>query len=160
MTDYEFHEPTFYGTTEERWEEPSREALPDQPAAAAGHFLLSASGFPPESVEDLALPVVDAEGDLNRHALADAVTGPDSVASLDASDRIERRVEETVADLEAEQFPEGDEGVSTEVAAEHEGPPEEQHEHEVEQKLHTDDEAREYAAEEALDDEDRPEKGR
>lgn len=163
---YELHEPTFYDTTAERWEEPSRQAFDDSRVEVVDdHYLLSASGFPPESYEDLELPVVDEDGRLNRNALADAAYGPNSVESLDVSEAVEEETKDLVHDLLDEQFDSLPQTMSREERRERMlAWLEEQREdrHEAEQKLHTDDEARELQAEEEREasQEDRPETGR
>lgn len=162
----ELHEPTYYGTTAERWDEPGRQAYDDSRVEAVDdHFLLSASGFPPDSYDDLALPVVDEEGQLNRNALADAAYGPDSVEQLDVDEELEEEVKELVHDLLGEEFDSLPETMSRaeekeQILAWQEE--QREHEHEVEQKLHTDDEARELEAEEKWEEsqDDRPEEGR
>ncbi|MFB6219930.1 MAG: hypothetical protein ABEH90_00705 [Halolamina sp.] len=163
---YELHEPTFYDTTAERWDAPSRQEFDDSRVEAVDdHYLLSASGFPPDAFEDLELPVVDEEGRLNRNALADAAYGANSVETLDVSTDVVEEVKDLVHDLLNEQFDSlpqtmsrGEEKERMLAWLEEEA---EAH-HEVEQKLHTDDEARELQAEEELEasQEDRPETGR
>lgn len=164
MSDYEFHEPTFYGTTAERWEAP---ASPDLDAGnletAAGHFLLSTSGFPPDDPADLELPVVDEEGRLNRNALANAAHGPDSVETLDVSADLETTVKNAIHELlrdEFESMPGTKAKVASELLAWEET--EAEHEHEVAQKRTTDDEQRYHEARENVEEhgEERPEKGR
>ncbi|MBP1988336.1 hypothetical protein [Halolamina salifodinae] len=161
---YEPHEPTFYDTTAERWEEPSRQAFDDSRVVAVDdHFLLSATGFPPESYEDLELPVVDEDGRLNRNALADAGYGPGSVETLDVSEDLEEAVKELIHDLLESEFDSLPQTMSRgEQRDRMLGWLEEQREdrHEAEQKLHTDDEARELEAEVDQDEEERPEQGR
>lgn len=163
---YELHEPTFYDTTAERWEAPDRQAFDDSRVAAVDdHFLLSASGFPPESYDDLELPVVDEDGQLNRNALANAAYGPGSVETLEVPDGLEEETRELAHELLREHFDSlpqtmsrGEEKVR--MLAWQEEQAEDQHE--AEQKLHTDDEARELEAEEEMEtsEEDRPETGR
>lgn len=161
---YELHEPTFYDTTAERWEVPSRQEFDDSRVAAVDdHFLLSASGFPPERYEDLELPVVDDEGRLNRNALADAAYGPGSVETLDVSEDVEAEVEDLVHDLLESEFDSLPQTMSRGEQRERMlAWLEEQREdrHEAEQKLHTDDQERELEAEIDQDEEERPEQGR
>lgn len=163
---YELHDPTFYETTAERWEEPSRQEFDDSRVEAVDdHYLLSASGFPPESYDDLELPVVDADGRLNRNALADAAYGPGSVERLDVSEELESEITDLIHELLREEFDslpqtmsrgEERERMLTWLEEEQEA------QHAAEQKLHTDDEARELEAEEDREasGEERPEKGR
>lgn len=163
---YELHEPTFYDTTAARWEAPSRQDFDDSRVDAVDdHFLLSASGFPPASYDDLELPVVDEAGQLNRNALADAAYGPGSVEMLDVSEDLAEETRDLIHDLLEEQFDSLPQTMSRgeqreEMLAWQEERQEDRHE--VEQKLHTDDEARELEADEQLDEtqEERPEKGR
>lgn len=163
---YELHEPTFYDTTAERWEAPDRQEYDDSRVAAVDdHFLLSASGFPPEQYEDLELPVVDEDGQLNRNALANAAYGPGSVEMLDVSDELEEETKELAHELLREQFDSLPQTMSRGEEKERMlawQEEQQQDQHTAEQKLHTDDEARELKAEEELEasEEDRPETGR
>lgn len=68
---YEVHVPSFRGTATEGWEPPTPDCEPSLHALGE-HYLLSETGFPPESADDLALPVVDADGDLHWSALLHA----------------------------------------------------------------------------------------
>lgn len=161
---YELHEPTFDGTTTDRWVEPDWEEIAGaDPATVSGHFLLCEGGFPPESVNNLALPVVDGAGRLNRNALADAVYGDASVNSLDVTEEIDEAVTERCMTLLSEQFesmPESIEAVDDLLLAWR------QHRdvqfHDIEQKRLTDDEERYYEAkgQRIETGEVRPEKGR
>lgn len=164
MSDYELHEPTFAGTTAERWEAPDPDTLDGANVGSIdGHYLLSESGFPPSSIDDLALPVVDERGRLNRNALANAAHGPGSVEALDVADDLEVAVKDAIHQLLRDEF-EGTAARKGEVARqllareEHQA----EHEHEVAQKLHTDDEQRRLDAEEQVHEQEgeRPEKGR
>jgi hypothetical protein len=65
---YEVHVPSYRGTATAGWERPPPDCEPTLQALAE-HYLLSESGFPPDSADDLALPVVDAEGRLHESAL-------------------------------------------------------------------------------------------
>mgnify|MGYP001627246089 FL=1 len=160
---YELHEPTFDGTTAERWTEPDWESIAgSDPETVAGQFLLCEGGFPPETLDDLALPVVDEQLRLNRNALADAVYGADGLRTLDVSEATAEAVEERCLELLRDHFesmPETVEGVDELLLAwrEHEA----ERFHEVEQKRHTDDEERYYEVrgERIETDEERPEKG-
>lgn len=163
---YELHEPTFYDTTAEQWEEPSRQEFDNSRVELVDdHFLLSASGFPPDSYDDLELPVVDDDGRLNRNALANAAYGPGSVERLDVPEDLEEETKELIHDLLEEHFDSLPQSMSrAEQRDRMLAWREEQQEdrHEAEQKLHTDDEARELEADEQIDEtqEERPEKGR
>lgn len=160
---YELHEPTFDGTTDERWTEPDwSEIAGGDPGTVAGHFLLCADGFPPESLDDLELAVVDERGRLNRNALADAIYGPHSVETLDVEEDLRAEVETYAKELLRDRFesmPETLQAVDEQLLAWQEKQAE--HAHEVEQKAHTDDEARyhEIEGQQRESGEERPEKG-
>jgi hypothetical protein len=159
---YEFHEPTFDGTTDERWTGHDWPAIADEPEAVAGHFLLCADGFPPESVGDLELAVVDRRGRLNRNALADAVYGPNGVQQLDVADELAEEIESYARDRLRDHFesmPETLQGVDKRLLAWQEETAE--HSHELEQKMRTDDEARyhEVRGQQQETGAERPEKG-
>ncbi|MFC6725617.1 hypothetical protein ACFQE1_14830 [Halobium palmae] len=104
MTDYESHDPGYSGTTTDDWDAPRENDFDtDDLAEIADHFLLPASGFPPEAFEDLKLPVADADGDLDLNALetahggahsVEAVEGIDDGTKPDAKERIERLARE------------------------------------------------------------------
>lgn len=157
----EIHEPTFDGATEDRWVEPDWEALADgSPDAVAGHFLLSRTGFPPDDVDDLAVPVVDEEGRLNLHALADVAVGIDDV---DVDEDTEEEIVELAHELIRDNFaawPETKAGVKERLLAWRK----EQHdrEQEVKQKMTTDDEDRygDVKDQQSETGPERPEKGR
>lgn len=87
MGEYDTHEPDYSGTTTEEWDAPQQEDFDtDDLAEIADHFVLSASGFPPEKFTDLKLPVVDPDGDLNLNALQTAHGGGHSVEAVDGID--------------------------------------------------------------------------
>lgn len=76
VTDYEMHEAKFSGTTTDEWDDPQLEDVStDDLSDVADQFVLSASGFPPENVTDLKLPVVEPSGELNKNALQTAKSG-------------------------------------------------------------------------------------
>lgn len=163
---YELHEPTFSDTTAERWEAPSRQEYDDSNVEAVDdHYLLSGSGFPPETDDDLELPVVDEEGRLNRNALANAAYGPGSVERLDVSEDLKEKTKDLIHELLRENFDSLPQTMNRDEEKERmlgwqeaEGADR----HEAEQKLHTDDEARTLEAQEDRDmsDDERPETGR
>lgn len=160
---YELHEPTFEGTVNDRWTEPDwSEIAGNDPETVAGHFLLCEDGFPPGSVEELELAAVDERGRLNRNALADAVYGPHSVETLDVDEKLEEDVKEYVTELLRNHFdsmPETVPEVDERLLAWQEE--EAERAHEVEQKMHTDDDARyhEVKGQRQETNEERPEKG-
>ncbi|MFC7156119.1 hypothetical protein ACFQPA_11740 [Halomarina halobia] len=108
MTDYEVHEPDYSGTTTEEWSAPREEDFDtDDLSEIDGHFLLSASGFPPEAFTDLKLPVVDPDGDLNENALQTAHGGAHGVEAVDdIDDDTVERVRDLIEDLSQREFDE------------------------------------------------------
>lgn len=108
MTDYEMHEPTYSGTTTSDWESPQMEDFDTDDLSEIGeHFVLSASGFPPENFTDLKIPVVEPGGDLNENALQAAHGGAHSVESIDDIDSdTESDVKELLEELSREEFDE------------------------------------------------------
>lgn len=105
MTDYEVHQPNFHETGTEHWDEPDRADFGERDLDVIDdHFLLSASGFPPEVFGDLELPVVTPDGELNLHGLQNAHTGPDSVETLDLDEETERTVKDLIESLIHEHF--------------------------------------------------------
>ena len=108
MTDYEVHEPDYSGTTTEDWEAPQKNDFDtDDLSEIADHFVLSASGFPPDAFTDLKVPVVDPDGNLNRNALQTAHGGAHSVEAVeDVDDETVEEVEELLEDLAQEAFDE------------------------------------------------------
>ena len=83
LQDYEMHIPDWSGTTESDWSSPDMEDFDtDDLEEIAAHFLISATGFPPENFGDLKLPVVEPNGDLNVNALA-AVKGGRGVSAVE-----------------------------------------------------------------------------
>ncbi|SEO56600.1 hypothetical protein SAMN04487948_103260 [Halogranum amylolyticum] len=106
MTDYSLHEPEFSGTTDGGWDEPQLEDFDtDDLSAVDDHFLLSADGFPPENFTDLKLPVVDPDGNLNRHALQTAKSGGHGVGAIDdVDDDTKEDVKELIDRLANEHF--------------------------------------------------------
>ncbi|MFD1565154.1 hypothetical protein ACFR99_16580 [Haloarchaeobius amylolyticus] len=106
------HEPEFSGTTTEEWDEPRLEDFDtDDLSEVADHFLLSASGFPPENFTDLKLPVVDPDGNLNRNALQTVKSGGHGVGAVDDIDEDKQdSVEELIDELANEGFEDADFG--------------------------------------------------
>ena len=106
------HEPDVSGTTTEEWDDPRLEDFDtDDLGEVAGHFLLSASGFPPENFTDLKLPVVEPDGDLNKNALQTAKSGGHGVGAIDdIDDDKQESVEELIDDLANERFENADFG--------------------------------------------------
>lgn len=108
MTDYERHEPSYSGTTTEEWHAPQLEDFDtDDLSAVADHFVLSASGFPPENFTDLNVPVVDPDGNLNENALQTAHGGAHSVESVEnIDDETAAAVQDLLEDLARTEFDE------------------------------------------------------
>ncbi|WP_265109280.1 hypothetical protein [Halosolutus halophilus] len=112
MTGYEMHEPEFSGTTAEEWDDPQLEDFDtDDLGEVAAHFVLSASGFPPENFTDLKLPVVDPGGDLNKNALSTAKSGGRGVGAIeDLDDEKAEETEDLIDDLANDHFEDADFG--------------------------------------------------
>lgn len=106
MTDYQMHEPEYSGTSTAEWESPQMEDFDtDDLSEIGGHFVLSASGFPPENFTDLKVPVVEPGGDLNENALQAAHGGAHSVEAIDDVDSdTEADVKELLEELSREEF--------------------------------------------------------
>ncbi len=112
MGTYEVHEPEYSGTTTDEWDEPRLEDFDtDDLGEVADHFLLSASGFPPENFTDLKLPVVGPDGYLNRNALQTAKSGGHGVGAIDdLADDERAEIEDLIDDLANERFEDADFG--------------------------------------------------
>lgn len=112
MTDYDVHEPDFSGTTTEEWDEPQLEDFDtDDLSDVDDHFILSASGFPPENFTDLKLPVVDPDENLNKNALQTAKSGGHGVGAVEDLDDDKRDdIEDMIDDLANEHFEDADFG--------------------------------------------------
>ncbi|UTF52911.1 hypothetical protein [Natronosalvus rutilus] len=112
MTDYDYHEPDFSGTTTEDWDDPQLEDFDtDGLDEVADHFILSSSGFPPENFTDLKLPVVDPDGNLNKNALATAKSGGRGVGAVeDLDDEAADEITDLIDDLANEHFDDADFG--------------------------------------------------
>ena len=108
MTDYDVHEPDYSGTTTAEWSAPDEEDFDtDDLSEIDDHFVLSASGFPPEKFTDLKLPVVEPGGALNENALQSAHGGAHSVEAIDDADEdTTAQAKEIVESLGAEAFDE------------------------------------------------------
>ena len=106
MPDYAVHEPEYSGTTEEDWDDPQLNDFDtDDLGEVADHFVLSASGFPPENFSDLKIPVVDPDGNLNLDALRTAYSGGHSVEKTeDIDDGTVEEVRDVLEDLAEEGF--------------------------------------------------------
>lgn len=112
MTDYEMHEPEFSGMPTAEWDDPQLEDFDtDDLSEVDDHFVLSASGFPPETFTDLKLPVVEPSGELNRNALQTAKSGGHGVGAVeDLDDDLQSEVEDLVDELANEHFEAADFG--------------------------------------------------
>ncbi len=106
------HEPEFSATTTEEWDDPQLEDFEtDDLSEVDDHFVLSASGFPPENFTDLKLPVVEPGGELNRNALQTAKSGGHGVGAVeDLDDDLRKEIEGLIDDLANEHFEEADFG--------------------------------------------------
>lgn len=107
---YDVHRPDFEGTTTESWADPSVAAYDaSDPAELADNFLLSASGFPPDDADDLALPVVDTDDQLNLEALEEARSGVEGVdTDADLAPATHAKARRLVEKLVQENFERGD----------------------------------------------------
>lgn len=105
-TDYDVHEPDYAGTTTEEWDAPQQNDFgTDDLGEIADHFVLSASGFPPDAFTDLKIPVVDPDGNLNENALQSAHGGAHSVEAIDdVDDETVDEVEDLLEELSREAF--------------------------------------------------------
>jgi len=105
LQDYEMHTPDWSGTTENEWSTPDMEDFDTEDLEEiAPHFLISATGFPPENFTDLKLPVVEPNGDLNVNALA-AVKGGRGVTAVDGlGSDMEERIINWVNETANEEF--------------------------------------------------------
>lgn len=117
LQETEVHEPDFSGTTESSWDKPALEDFGEEPdmSDVADHFIVSVTGFPPENFGDLALPVVEPNGNLNLNALQNAKARANQVDGLSGED-LDRAVsiinslanEEFDADFEENASSDGD----------------------------------------------------
>jgi hypothetical protein len=84
--EYEMHDPVWTGTAYAHEERNGDvvETSEDRFSSVADHYLLSASGFPPDDVSDLELQVVDDELNLNRELLHSARRRLEQLDDLDA----------------------------------------------------------------------------
>ena len=106
MPAYEVHEPDFSGTTESDWDAPRMEDFgTDDLSSIDDRFLVTTSGFPPENFGDLALPVVQPDGDLNLNALETAHGGAHGVGALEGiDDDTAGSIRDLLEDLAASEF--------------------------------------------------------
>lgn len=106
MSDYSLHEIEYSGTTTDEWSAPNMEDFDtDDLGEIDDHFLLSASGFPPENYGDLDLPVVEPGGDLNENALQSAHGGAHSVEAIDGIDQdTVEAVKDRIENLSQDEF--------------------------------------------------------
>jgi len=105
LQEWDFHEPTWDGTTESEWDSPDMEDFDtDDLGEIAAHFLISQTGFPPENFTDLALPIVEPNGDLNVNALS-AVKGGRGVSAVEGlPSEMEDEIVDYVNNLASEHF--------------------------------------------------------
>lgn len=107
---YEVYEPQYEETTDGEWSDLSLDdwgfdSWDDmnevEQEIVAEHFLLSSSGSTPDDWDDLALPVVDADGALNANAVEAAT---EDVESMDVDDSIVEEVYEWAQSVLEEEF--------------------------------------------------------
>ncbi|WP_224269673.1 hypothetical protein [Haloprofundus salinisoli] len=86
MTEYTLHEPTIRGATKDAPNRSLSESdfATDDLADLDDYFLLSTSGIPPESFEDLYLPVVHLDQRLSLPLLRQALNDVETLNDLDA----------------------------------------------------------------------------
>lgn len=148
------HEPAFSDTTTEPWELPAPEAYDaEHPATLAERYLVSESGFPPASVDDLHAPVVDTDGRLNRNALQEVRHGVGATEPL--SDEETAAARELAHELLEEHFPERDDPEAVAERLQREAR-EEREEERLEQHMEHDDEVREGDAREVANPDNSP----
>lgn len=105
----EMHMPEWSGTTEGEWEKPTLNDITDktwgdlsdeEKSTISNHFLVSKSGFPAENFGDLALPVVEPNGDLSLSALQNAKARAGQVSGLsgDNLDEVEDMIDSLAND--------------------------------------------------------------
>jgi hypothetical protein len=98
------HTPDFSGGADQEWNSPDLEDFADtawedlsddEQSSIADHFIVSKSGFPPETFGDLALPVVEPDGTLNLNALSNAKARAGQVSGLsgDTLDSVESMID-------------------------------------------------------------------
>lgn len=106
MTDYAMHEPEYSDTTTEEWDDPQMNDFEtDDLSEIDDHFVLSATGFPPDNFTDLKIPIVEPDDTLNENALQVAHGGAHSVDAVDDIDDDTREdVEDLLEDLSQEEF--------------------------------------------------------
>lgn len=109
MPGYDLHEPDYSGTTTEEWDAPQQDDFETEDLETiADNFLLSSSGFPPDTFGDLKLPVVEPSGDLNENALQSAHGGAHSVDAIEGiDDETARDAKELLEGLSREVFDRG-----------------------------------------------------
>lgn len=112
----EIHTPTFSGTTASEWDAPNLEDFGEDPdlGEVGKHFLVARNGFPAENFGELALPVVQPDGDLSLPALRNAKARASQVSGLtgDALDR----AQSVVNGLANENFDEAEFGEAARAA--------------------------------------------
>ncbi|SEO22169.1 hypothetical protein SAMN04487948_101171 [Halogranum amylolyticum] len=101
---YEMHDPVWTGTayTHDGVQRVGDDGNTERFSAVADHYLLSASGFPPEWPTDLELKIVDEEMNLNRELLRSARTRLEQLDDLDPEPKAV--VDDRLTTLLAEHF--------------------------------------------------------
>lgn len=103
------HEPEWSDLREGEWEKPSLEDFTDESwddlsndekSDIDDHFIVSKTGFPPDNFGDLALPVVDTEGNLVENAVDNAASRVGQVGGLSGEDL--NRAESIIESLQGE----------------------------------------------------------
>jgi len=92
LQDMEIHDVRFNSTTKGEWDSPNLEDFTgeswndmsrSEKQAVGRHFLISKTGFPADNYTDLALPIVEPNGNLNLRALRNAKSRVSQVSGID-----------------------------------------------------------------------------
>lgn len=106
MTEYDMHDPEYSGTTTDEWDAPDEEDFETDDLSDIGnHFVISSTGFPPDTFTDLKLSVVEPDGDLNENALQAAHRGAHSMEAIDDfDDDTKHEVKDLLEELSQDEF--------------------------------------------------------
>jgi hypothetical protein len=105
LMEYEMHEVEYSGVTEEPWEPVSMDDFEtDDLEEISKHFIVSASGFPPERYRDLKMPVVFPDGRLSLSALQSIKGGTSPSAAEGLETGIAQSLGEYINSLAVDEF--------------------------------------------------------
>lgn len=125
LQDMQIHEPEWDGTVDQEWDKPNLEDFTDEAwddlsedeqNTIGDHFIVSQTGFPADNFTDMALPVVEPNGDLNLNALQNAKARAGQVTGLSGEDL--DRVEDMIDEMANENFEDADFGGDEEMSVE------------------------------------------